>query len=1538
MAIYQSCGYELRTEKKNLKNNSKKSKSTPKTVKTKKQFECIHYLGFVVDTELTGPKALTHALINLSEKHDDWYLINLDIQSSSENKDSVGRYFRTVFCVAVNTWLLYKSQGTLFKGAVVVEKTERQFSKIGSDLRNWAREDKVKMAFEEFPMLRMAVHDSLFAASGAHKKPLNVIWKGNTTPEAIFFWPPQKFHEMCSQAHPDQVCQIIKLESLPPVTELSPESLISLINILMHKEHTNSWQELYCCYAMDHRYAPSPQWLDIGSLEVDNSKKELLKLQGLMAESNTVPSILKFKSTPLPFPKIVEQYKNVLLTGPAGAGKTTAFKLLKTSWMSHNKPLEEPQIAFYIKLKDIAPFLEKTVVRNRNADLSELIGQCVVAVLRANCSGDELEKCQPKKRLLGKTANTKHWQPDREAMLSSISEEVVTWFKNIGKASSTTLVLLDGTNELLPRYRAILKTEIEALSNCNCHIVFSCRSNLADRLFLNFNHQFMHFELQKLESEQIVEYLNHNFQGQGKQIYDSQLRNKPHLFSMARNPFNLSLIVAKLKTNTNIPLPQYRVDLISDFIHDTIECRLIEGISVATGILDDTVFAVLKQVALWSINSFTQASWNNEYLPFTTSSEFKSIQASSNEIFQTLELAEIYGLLEFSGLAQESRERCGYPSFIHNNIRDYFAAMSFSERAGLSEYPNLREMLEFREWDGIIEMYFNLLKDRRRFRDDLHTIAEIDPFLASRCLLWSRISNESDAKHLFSVFFPLERISKLDMDSCEETDYSIKGALARIYSFHNDEFLEFLLFHPIFRDCVKAAIPSALVMAHRDDAVQYFKRMCDEHGSACKEYVSLGMWHAGTIDAWEWLCEEYIQLASLKDPSCDTLETFISDQKFQPTPDMVWEFIQKAEMVLGRSNNNYIAGRVIETLTSRLENAGKTDVNLLCTIKQAGTDGVAQAATRGLVYLKHEKTIHELFDSVCHTIENTPSVPYMHDLKALCSVNTAELDFGLWELYERIITHNKATFQAFVIPAVLSSRTDADKLGKMITLAFKYENHLAAMSLRSFMDMVPMAVCEVARNIVARTEKNSFLWCRAVTALGYCGDNEVAGILSEMLLDFMNIRWSYHKGEISDETLDELLDSGIDHTYRSFFLKAIKKFGTRDHLTTLLNLLNTCKDTQTLISLSQTITFLYNSSIQTPEEMYHLVANIASTCRDTESPVDRYKEISECQPYWSNAMLQCLFEGLRDKIDEMIKNEPVDCNISLLYILLCWLRDDLPNRFLDIFHEWPSLPYEHRLTCKQCKKSFPEVQFVLILACKEGLCSECLFATQVSKDLSEIWGKTISSKVNSYRSCCAYCKKCLSEDILLNDNLEICADCLSKILFRIRQLNLLASASIKKIEYFLQSNNPFCMIAAMIAVQENSQTYSSNIIRPIVISLGEEGNFSLWIRVRQTAIETLQKLGHSSIKYCLESISSKNWRIRANIAMVIAFFRDSKITRQILMQLSNDSDKNVRDKVIVALECRTDPTARKIILRLSTDDNSEVALKASQIKEKNGFC
>jgi len=692
----------------------------------------IHYLGFVVDTAVVGPAALTHALISLEQAPNTLYVATLaQAGRLSSSEAALVSYFRTIFSLAVKALLKCQKEETLEENAVIVDKTVPKYAKIGADLRNWARPDKVRSASEEFPKLRMAIHNSFFAARGT-KRPLSVIWKGKPKPDTIFFWTPDNLRSAGFALDQSKIFQTVQVERLIPKTELSVESLAMLAESLISAQCGNAWLDLYRRSTIDTGYAPSPKWLNITSLQVEKTTEESQIPPRASVDFYTQGPRLKFTGTPLEFPKVVEQHKNILLTGPSGSGKTTTFRLLTNFWISKDQLVDNQNFCFYIRLKELENFLQNCVDKGRKIDLSELIGRFVASVLRDKCSKKDLENCETVRRFARERARQhKTGHPTVKEMLNYIRQEVVRWFREDGCQQSNVIVLIDGINELRPRLRTAIRQGIDELEGKACRVAIACRSNFADDLFPDIQGRFTRFELQEPDDQQIIEHLEYNIPGRGKQIFESQIKIDRRILSMAKNPFYLSLIIARIKKDPNGKIPTTRAELIESFTIDSIKRKHGEDIRGPEHLKDDMIYVVLPRLARWSLQMLTLPDdvWP---VPFRDSKEFRDI-LNPTDALDTLKMAESYGLLKSSGLLEESIEHCGYPTFSHDNFRDFFAALylrSLSKSELIKQLPNI---LEYFVWDEPLLLFLELCQSKTMCRKVVEFALSKDPVLAGMC-------------------------------------------------------------------------------------------------------------------------------------------------------------------------------------------------------------------------------------------------------------------------------------------------------------------------------------------------------------------------------------------------------------------------------------------------------------------------------------------------------------------------------------------------------------------------------------------------------------------------------------------------------------------------------------------------------------------------------------------------------------------------------------------------------------------------------------
>lgn len=682
-------------------------------------------IGFVIDPEAKQEEQLVYILTTQKERPTYWDIWPARYENDESKKRSVREYAQALFILlsyAIRKASAECNTNHSKPSAIRIYRTDNTYSHC------------VKRVFDvitskEYAEISSNVRKDLrpLLASVGRRGEKGRIEIAADCLQRVFFWNIRTvpfYQDDFKKCIRDKTPLLL---SMVPANSFDLNEILALSERIRKSSPIKTWQDLYRLYVTDNKYMPSSSWLKTTSLEVENKSHDLA---GGSLDLKTQEPQLKFKGVQLEFPEIVRRHKNVLLTGPAGSGKTTAFKLLATSWMCEGH--EEQNLSFYIRLKEAEPLLEKIIHEQREITISELIGQSVISILRDRCSKNEFENGNDIQDLRLRLSNQGQIKVlSHDEILKHIRNQVIRWFDEQGCHQDKVIVLIDGINELHHHLRDILKLRIEDLSRKQCRVVVSCRSNFIDNIFPSMDQQFIRFELQELSKQQIVSYLEYKISGQGQSVFKSQIEDDPRLLSMAKNPFYLFLIAEKVKRNPAAKIPSKRSRLIEDFILSSIERKHEEGIYSPVGLTDDMVYVVLPKVAKWSLNQMTKGK-GKQVVSFLDSKEFKDIQSPSSTL-NTLQIGEKYGLLSFSGLLEESGERRGYPAFLHDNFRDFFAALYLQSIDQSTLMQQLSEIVEYYSWDEPLLFLLELSQDKDICRQIAEFVLSKEAVLAGMC-------------------------------------------------------------------------------------------------------------------------------------------------------------------------------------------------------------------------------------------------------------------------------------------------------------------------------------------------------------------------------------------------------------------------------------------------------------------------------------------------------------------------------------------------------------------------------------------------------------------------------------------------------------------------------------------------------------------------------------------------------------------------------------------------------------------------------------
>lgn len=535
----------------------------------------------------------------------------------------------------------------------------------------------------------------------------------------IFFWTVSDYVKQTDK-------QLPKSPMTVKVSESSPRSNAHIAlhipelaeKVRLHLAQPESWKNLY------RKALKAPEGLPAHKIALYGSRIEQQRRKEKKRQRDAT-----YSEKHLQFSDMLTRHSRILLTGPSGSGKTTILKMHIMDLLN-SKPSMRGILPIFVSLKYVG-FNGKSVT---DLIVDSVVQQILNAksfkrIMRQQIDIRRAQYGDPFDHSLSINSETKQ----NQLAESLLTTEVRDFFKSKElKGGNGIGLFLDGYNEVSEIKQSESDTEIKLLLRNAEKVVVSARSFGAEQLLP----QLKRYELEKLSDQQIIQYLNLCIDGKGEEVFHHDIATNGRLLSMARNPLYLSLITGRMKEDPNVMIPNNRALLIQDFVQKTVQRKREEAINLSGHVKDSLLFVVLPSVAKWSLDSLTQTETSG-LKPFHLSKHFQDIQDSSIRVFEALQLAEKYGLLTSSGLPAAYYESREYPEFIHDNIRDYFAALYFKCLDESEFLQTLPERLEYFVWDEPLLQFLELGVNEEMVCNVVDLILPRDLVLASFSVMYA---------------------------------------------------------------------------------------------------------------------------------------------------------------------------------------------------------------------------------------------------------------------------------------------------------------------------------------------------------------------------------------------------------------------------------------------------------------------------------------------------------------------------------------------------------------------------------------------------------------------------------------------------------------------------------------------------------------------------------------------------------------------------------------------------------------------------------
>jgi len=1080
--------------------------------------------------------------------------------------------------------------------------------------------------------------------------------QGGLRPSQIFFWTIPDFGKKTSLKElPKTSTELNKVEDPPQSNQDILPGICELAEkVRLYLAHPDPWQDLYKKALALPKDLPKCQ----------------IPLYGSMVGSdvNTSETLL-YKEQHLQLSEAMTRHGKILLTGPAGSGKTTVQKMLIAEFLGPNPPISGC-IPIFVSLKyagiggkSITELIVDSVVKEiLSANSVKSTIQQQIDIRRAHYGDINFPKPQIQTGSTTDIVNSSFFKT--EIRESFTSDKL--------KNKTPIVLLLDGFNELPEAMERDAVEEIQKLSDRIDTVIISSRSYGTG--FLHLLPKFTRYELEELSNPQIIEYLNFHFNGKGEEFFNTSIVSDGRILSMARVPFYLELIVAYRQEYPHRRLPNCPAPLLKFFIsaqYDDEEKQKIKGHYFP--------YVTNPQINLFLSKTAHRLIQKGKEEPETVLSFPEEVmkilpEFSIEDLVKTAKVAELFGFLDKSGYIPEEVGGAGAISFRHDNIRDYFAAIELKKEGSLEDSTIMKAYLEHTKWDNSWLMLYGILENEKQLEKSLSTMAKLDPLFSCHCLVASASANKKSADILLN-YFDLSRISLLTTPKDEdysfvpnESNYAvlktIGPAMSRIYSLYPVQELLNLYSRPSTNQIIKAIIPRALLYAIGEHAIDYFGQIIHERGLKTPLELFYLLGTCKSPKAYRLLAETYIQAVEEGSRLRAHLALPLWSFKGYVPIDVVLEFAERYYEIrkpISKLSLRLPRNPLITPLEKGL--AGKT--NDWLRLRTHPDSDISTAARKALFSIKHPTFIADIVND-CKALK-PKDFKFLQEeyYRTFLKSGTPGAKQLLFKILKRAVKQNAIRNQAQPIISLLLEDRNKMTIKRLVRLGLQGTDWLSLCCLSECFSEVPDETERVVTSEMHSSSLTSESLRRAQLVLALRGDKTMKTPMVSVLKEVVSI-FSKNPKLLIDEEI----------RYRYYFsllcdaLICVKAVECKSILEYIVNHPVHVPDSW---EAQRALECLGNKTIAKKKGTEELIYEIKSTPEKN----DRHSLIAELSSSLRELSIES-FEGFLGKIREITETaiNQRDKNLSqCFYYIAEKSRDMYPmRRFLDIFAGWPTIP------------------------------------------------------------------------------------------------------------------------------------------------------------------------------------------------------------------------------------------------------------------------